>query len=238
MIMKLNLFILFIKFLFVLPILIIPSFNMQIEINTAQGITIIVILIIVFILIYIWKKSARITTIQDLPRRCSGIKLSGIVTYISDGDGFHFFHTPFFRSAQYKSSDPKLKIRLGCIDAPEIRYFNVAAQPLSKESKDYLSTLILHKKVKLEILGVDRYDRILAIVYLKRLCFNTNVNIEMLKSGLACVYSGKDEIFGNYKDLFIEVENTAKKNKKGIWGLNNMILPMDYKKMRRKETEI
>ncbi|WUR03001.1 putative endonuclease LCL3 [Vairimorpha necatrix] len=176
----------------------------------------------------LYSKSRRISSINDLPRDCTGLKLSGIATYISDGDGFHFFHVPLFRSSK-PSSSSKLKIRLAGIDAPETRYFNIPAQPLSQESKLFLSSLILNKTVYLEILGVDRYSRILAIVFLDSI----NINIEMIKKGYACVYKGRDGVYGKYKDKMIINEKESIKRKKGIWGLKDMILPMDYKKQTK-----
>jgi endonuclease YncB( thermonuclease family) len=52
-----------------------------------------------------------------------------------------------------------------------------------------LADVILNKSVKIKADGTDRYGRTLGVVY----CKGTNVNLEMIKAGLAGLYSGKPE---------------------------------------------
>ncbi|EOB11537.1 endonuclease [Nosema bombycis CQ1] len=104
-------------------------------------------LIIAYIIRKIYTKNIRIRTTTDLPRNYLNLQITGIVTSVSDGDGFKLFHTPFLRSSQHKSSDQKLNIRLAGIDAPETRYFNTPQQPFAAEAKEFLGRLLLNKTV-------------------------------------------------------------------------------------------
>jgi endonuclease YncB( thermonuclease family) len=187
-------------------------------------------LIIAYIIRKIYTKNIRIRTTTDLPRNYLNLQITGIVTSVSDGDGFKLFHTPFLRSSQHKSSDQKLNIRLAGIDAPETRYFNTPQQPFAAEAKEFLGRLLLNKTVRIKILGIDRYNRILAVVFLGGFCNRVNVNLRLIEEGYACVYIGRDGVYGEYKEKMIDVQKEAQKKKKGMWSLSNVVLPMDHKK--------
>lgn len=190
-------------------------------------------LVIAFTIRYFYKRNRRIRAVTDLPRNYLDYEITGIVTSVSDGDGFKLFHTPFFRSSVWKAGDQKLTIRLTGIDAPETRYFSTPEQPFAAESKEFLSNLILNKRVKIIIKGIDRYNRILAIVFLGNFFNSVNVNLKMIEEGYACVYIGRDSVYGGYKDEMIELQKKAKQNKKGMWKFNDVVLPMEYKKSRK-----
>jgi endonuclease YncB( thermonuclease family) len=57
-----------------------------------------------------------------------------------------------------------------------------------------------------------------------------NVSLELVKQGLACVYSGIGAEYGGIKDELIKAEGQAKKARLGMWSLKNPISPMAYKK--------
>ncbi|KAG0441511.1 putative endonuclease LCL3 [Dictyocoela muelleri] len=189
--------------------------------------------LITIICYIIYRIRIRIVSIDMLPRNCYGIKLSGIATYVGDGDNFRFLHVPFLRSADFSRNTRTLSIRLYGIDAPEKSYFGKPAQPLSNEAQAALSNLILLKNVTIKILKVDRFSRVIAKVYVGWL-FKTDVSLKMLEMGWACVYEGSDAVFDGNETVLREKESIAQKNKIGIWSLENYESPRDYKnKMRR-----
>jgi micrococcal nuclease len=82
----------------------------------------------------------------------------------------------------------KTRVRLVGIDSPEMsRGKNKPGQPFCQKSQKYLSWLVLNENVKIKSYGLDRYSRILGVVYSN----GTNVNFEMVKAGYAEVYRGR-----------------------------------------------
>ncbi|MCP3872375.1 MAG: DUF4124 domain-containing protein [Desulfobacteraceae bacterium] len=88
---------------------------------------------------------------------------------------------------QVKGIDLVFKIRLVGIDSPEIGYKGQKSQPFSQKARQYLKGLVDDKKVTLKSYGTGGYNRQLAEVFVG----NKNINLEMIKSGLAEVYKGK-----------------------------------------------
>jgi endonuclease YncB( thermonuclease family) len=122
----------------------------------------------------------------------------------------------------------EITIRLVGIDAPEIsRKKHLPGQPFCLKSREYLSSLILNKVVRLRFYGKDASGKSLGEVFADEV----NINIEMIKAGLAEVYRGtpaKDlEIFA-YRDA----ENKAKADIQGIWELRDQYFsPSDWREM-------
>jgi micrococcal nuclease len=84
-----------------------------------------------------------------------------------------------------------LKIRLYGIDAPEKMKIslktgevNKAGQPFGEESWKALENKVYHQKVQLEIIDIDRYGRMVAIVWLR----GREINKEMVAEGWAWAY--------------------------------------------------
>ncbi|MBW2217956.1 MAG: thermonuclease family protein, partial [Deltaproteobacteria bacterium] len=84
--------------------------------------------------------------------------------------------------------DIEIKVRLVGIDAPETsKGKRKAGQPFGRKAEKYLARLVLNKTVDIKGYGSDRYGRILAEIYID----DKNVNLEMVKTGYAEVYSGR-----------------------------------------------
>ena len=78
------------------------------------------------------------------------------------------------------------KIRLACIDAPEIKGKN--AEPIkAKKSKEFLNNLVLNKKVFIKRITTDRYGRTVAELFID------DINIQKL-----LVYKGYAKVYERY----------------------------------------
>jgi endonuclease YncB( thermonuclease family) len=119
--------------------------------------------------------------------------LEGVVVGVVDGD-----------TADIRLQSGMVRVRLHAIDAPE------RDQPKGAASKAELSKLIYGKGVKLEPIEQDRYDRLVARLWLDGL----DVNAEMLKSGQAWVYR-------RYADdpAYCAYEKAARDLGRGLWAL-------------------
>ena len=75
------------------------------------------------------------------------------------------------------------KIRLACIDAPEIRGKN-ADPSKAKASKEFINNLLSNKKVKIKRIDTDRYGRTVAEIFVE----GTNIQKLMVQNGFAKIY--------------------------------------------------
>ena len=83
--------------------------------------------------------------------------------------------------------DLTFKIRLVGIDSPEIGYKGQKSQPFSQKAKQHLESLLDNRKIAIKSYGTGAYNRQLAEVFVN----NKNINMEMIKAGLAEVYTGR-----------------------------------------------
>jgi micrococcal nuclease len=124
--------------------------------------------------------------------------VTGTVTRVSDGDTIHLT-TP---------EQTLLKVRLYGIDAPETDKINhqtgkvnIPGQPYGEESSKALENKIMDKKVKVDILDIDKYRRMVGMIYLN----DRNINLEMVREGYA--YLLKDAVISkkahHHKLLFV-----------------------------------
>ena len=75
------------------------------------------------------------------------------------------------------------KIRLACIDAPEIASKN--AEPIKAErSKEFLNNLVLNKKVFIKRINTDRYGRTVAEIFID----DINIQKLLVNNGYAKVF--------------------------------------------------
>lgn len=112
-------------------------------------------------------------------------------------------------------NNEQIKIRLHGIDCPE------KSQDFGNVAKEFLSTLVFGKTVSVKKLDTDRYGRTIGMVLID----SVNVNEELLKAGLAWHYKYYDKSL-----LWAKLEETARKEKKGLWSMPNPIPPWDFRK--------
>jgi len=96
-----------------------------------------------------------------------------------------------------------VKVRFLGINTPEKN------QPYYDEAKEFLE-VIENETVFLEVIGTDRYGRLLAHVFWK----GEHLNKEILEEGLATLYYYEKDVYYN---SLKHAETTARENELGIW---------------------
>ena len=133
-------------------------------------------------------------------------QLQGKVVAVADGDSFTLL-----------VDKKQIKIRLHGIDCPEKK------QDLGTVAKDYLAGLVFGKVVMVKKMNKDRYGRTVGIATVHGL----NVNEALLKAGLAWHYKTYDK-----NPAWAHLEETARKEKKGLWIQPNAIPPWQFRKRK------
>jgi micrococcal nuclease len=135
--------------------------------------------------------------------------LSGPVVGVIDGD-----------TIDVRLSSGMVRVRLYGIDAPE------KSQPYGEKAKQALSELVFRKNVDLEVESQDRYDRVVAVVYVGDL----DINAEMVKGGFAWAYR---QYLGKLEgdEQMCVYEYAARGLKRGIWSLpaEQQAAPWDWR---------
>ena len=90
----------------------------------------------------------------------------------------------------------QVRMRLTCIDCPEKR------QPFGKRAKQFTSSLVFGKRVRVEVVDRDRYGRAIGWVYDRdsdgsELC--VNMDMELVRAGLAWVYGDTAKTLGCFR---------------------------------------
>ena len=93
--------------------------------------------------------------------------------------------------------------------------------------------MVLNKSIEVKDYGTDRYGRILGVVYLD----DTDVNLEMIKAGLAEVYRGRQPKGLNVTP-YREAEKVARMAGTGMWSLGDKyVSPKVWRKEQRKKSD-
>lgn len=98
-------------------------------------------------------------------------KIRGKVVAVGDSDNFRLYHTPGFGwgwirnipKTRKELQNQTISVRIAGVDAPEGAHFGMPSQPYSKEAKDFLTKLVLNKRVQVELLSRDQYSRVVKI---------------------------------------------------------------------------
>lgn len=144
-----------------------------------------------------------------------------MVVSVVDGDTVHAIDR----------KNTKMKIRLYGIDAPETEKRNHKTGVVSKPGQPYgeEASQALHKKVdrsvvNIKIMDIDRYKRLVGIIYNG----NRNINQEMVAEGYAWAY--RRYLSTPYKSEFIDAEESARKGRLGLWQQSNPEPPWEFRK--------
>ena len=135
-----------------------------------------------------------------------GEKISAEVEKIIDGD-----------SLKVRSGNKMIELRLWGIDAPEFD------QPGAEESEQALSTLIDKAQLTLIAKDIDKYGRLVVIIYKG----DVNINEEMVKTGHAWVH-----IYYCLRppcEKWLNYEEQARQRGIGFWKYKDPIPPWIWK---------
>lgn len=141
----------------------------------------------------------------------SGVKttLKGKVIKVSDGDTITIL----------TADNTQVKIRLSGVDCPESK------QDFGTKARQFTASFCFGKTVKVQVIGQDRYNRSLGMVFLVD---GQCLNKELLRAGLAWHY----KYFDDSKEL-AQLEQLARDKKIGIWSMEDPVAPWDFRKFSR-----
>ena len=130
---------------------------------------------------------------------------------------------------EVKKGAVKLTVRLVGIDAPETsKKKHEPGQPFSQQATKHLAKLALNRSVDVKSFGADRYGRVLGEVFAD----GNNVNLEMVKAGLAEVYRGTPAP-GQEVGPYWRAEDEARKAGMGMWQLGEKYTsPREWRRIR------
>lgn len=141
-----------------------------------------------------------------LAASCSGEQLEGTVVAVHDGD-----------TVTVLRGGEQVKVRLACIDAPE------RGQAFGSRSRERLAEL-MRKAVTLEVIDRDQYGRTVA----RLRCAGTDVNLEMVRAGLAWHY----RYHCPNDTALAAAEAEARAARRGLWADAHPEAPWEWRRHR------
>jgi micrococcal nuclease len=143
----------------------------------------------------------------------SPVHIEGNNVRVIDGDTI---------AVKQQMGQPDLKVRLACIDAPELK------QPFGDFSKKFLETLVKNQTLTMYPFKTDIYGRTIASITLYN---QITLQQLMVSSGMAFLYKGYKKDCPQYNTLNL-FEQKAMEEKIGIWGQPNVVFPWDFRKKK------
>ena len=135
-------------------------------------------------------------------------EIKGKVIAVSDGDTITVLD---------EMDQGKFKIRLDKIDAPEKK------QAFGNKVRQYLSSCVSGRDVTVRFRAVDRYGRIIGIVF----CGGIEINLAMVQNGYAWHYCFYDKT-----PAYIQAEKQARSEKKGLWADSAPENPQQFRQIK------
>ena len=115
----------------------------------------------------------------------------------------------------------QLRIRLACIDAPEMEQ-----KPWGQQSANRLKQLLPKgQTVQLRVINTDKSGRTVAEVYRG----NQSINLQMVQEGQAVVYPQHLSNCAATQDQYLQAEATAKQQRLGFWNQARPMMPWDFR---------
>lgn len=151
--------------------------------------------------------------------------IEGTVIKVVDGDTIHV----------QDDLGSKLKVRMYGVDAPETEKSNKKTghvskpgQPFGEEAFSALNSKTYRKKVKLDVMAVDQYKRLVGIVTIN----GRSINQEMVAEGYAWAY--RQYLDAPYRSDYIKFEEQARARRLGLWQQSNPQPPWEFRKSLKK----
>lgn len=143
-----------------------------------------------------------------LAESCASYYLSGEVVHVADGDTFTLL-----------IGKTQRRIRLHGVDCPE------RGQPFNRQATSFTKELLSTGTIKVKEMDVDRYGRIVGIVYISD---TINLNERLLEAGLAWHYKAYDN-----NPFWAAKELNARDSGDGLWGEGKAVPPWNWRKGKR-----
>ncbi len=150
-------------------------------------------------------------TYKKTKKKINPAKQSVKVSRLLDGDTV----TVKLTNGKYR------KIRLYGIDTPE------KGQMGGQMSKQALEKFLKGKRIEIVEKDIDRYGRTIGVIYANGM----NVNQAMVANGYAWAY--RKYLPSSEKANWVELENSARKSRRGIWQDENPKAPWDWRKDKK-----
>ncbi len=139
------------------------------------------------------------------------ITLQGRVVRVADGDTLSIL----------EDNGEQHKVRLFAIDSPELK------QTYGPQARDLLADLVYQKQVGLNVVEIDQYDRMVAVVYLD----GKDINRALVASGAAWWY----RYHGPHERALEHAEEQAREQHLGLWGVTDSPqAPWDWRREQRR----
>ena len=118
----------------------------------------------------------------------------------------------------------QIRVRLAFVDAPE------KGQAFAQRAKQAMSELVFGKDVKLRPHTIDRYGRLVAVVYVN----GQDAGLELLKAGLCWVYEKYiTQATPAFEDSYRAAQALAESDKLGLWQDPEPVPPWEWRKGKR-----
>jgi endonuclease YncB( thermonuclease family) len=117
-------------------------------------------------------------------------------------------------------------VRMYGIDAPE------KDQRAGRDSQVYLQRVVKsRRKWRLRVVDVDRYQRLVGVLYPEGGSVRDSANHAIVESGMAYWYRE----YGGEELGFDDSERYAKRERAGVWGQKGSVRPWDHRRAKRAE---
>lgn len=152
-------------------------------------------------------------------------------------------HSPFYPlrlRSEYtgKLSEHTMSVRIYGVDAPELAHFGNPTMPKAQDAKEWASSVVDGKIVRIKLLRRDQYNRAVAKVTTKGFLPFTkkDLSIGLVEQGYGTLYTGGGAEYDGKRQVLERKIKVAQKKKKGIWENGQDILtPAEYKRQAKEK---